>query len=755
MRKDQTLLPLVIGILLLLGSAFYALQQDESADLLEETDLKRGRPPLDQPRANIPSHERGLGDPIKKTPAANPNLPPRFARDTKLDFGPGILCGDSTVTFTLRDKKGQPLVAEQMIDVQLWRKLGKFWIQENAHFNKSKSTAICSGRLGTGLEPGEYEIGFRCGGYGALWKKFAVSTEQRIIIPIEFPYWRRIIDLHYMGENKKPVKYLTSSPKYEFTPPQLPPRKRKKPDRVLSYPPIYSQFNTILETSSGGVGGSLGGSFLGYSRHNLSYRTKNGHWYLEVFAGLPGTLKQKFNYRAAGRRSLDVQSHFEEEKWDSHKITVNYTKERMADLERSSKSNCVNKDNPGNKAVLSSNKKTAVNPNIPPAIPMASRILFDVNAAIPLRPHIENSLNATISYLDVTYYDRRVLKSMGKWYSDIFPKKSREISYWYSDGALLRTKKKTRHYRDIFDNQESRIATIRDSIAANLCILGISMPTPTSRAWARGIRVGWKVKHSPIYGQGIHRPDGKAFTIRSALALGEDENQPLPGDLTCSFVGEGNGPRAQHTIELTAEQEQSLRDGALEIEPQTKGIILRAIDADGAGLPWVEGSLIPIDSLHTAISVKKRIGQWKREARKDRHYDNSPVQIDFFPENQDGGTSFEEAPEEEGTITRFVDTLSDRDLRRLLKGGLYEEFSTDQERRFFAKNYTWYNTHRKLRSDRRGYLSDWNQVLDPNKRYALFLWSNSRDHLVSDSMILFTAKEGITDLGVVRLPDYQ
>ncbi len=751
MRKDQTLLPLIVGILLLLGSAFYALQQDESGDVLEETHLKRSLPPLNQSKANVPSHKAGPGDPNSRTPQTSLKLSPKFARDTKLDFGPGILCGDSTVTFTLRDKKGQPLIAEQMIDIQLWRKLGKFWIQENAHFDRSKSTAICSGRLGTGLEPGEYEVGFRCGGYGALWKKFAVSTDQRVIIPIEFPYWRRIIDLHYMGDNKKPVRYLATIPKYEFTPPQLPPRKRKKPDRVLSYPPIYSQFNTTIETSSGGVGSS----FLGYRRHNLSYLTRNGHWYLEVFAGLPGTLKQEFNYRATGRRNLDVRSRFQEEKWDSHKITVNYTKKRKADLEHRSTSNRVNKNNPGNETVLDSKKKSTVNPNIPPVISMASRILFDVNGAIPVRPHIENSLNAKISHLDVTYYDRRARKSMGTWYSDIFPEKSREISYWYSDGALLRTKKKTKQYRNIFDNQKSRIATIRDSIAANLCILSIGMPTPTSRAWARGLRVGWKLKQSPIHGQEIHRPDGKAFTVRSALALGEDENQPLPGDLVYSFVGEGNGPRARQSIELTAEQEKSLRDGTLEIEPQTKGIILRAIDANGAGLPWVEGSLIPIDSLHTAISVKKHMGQWKREARKDRHYDNSSVRIDFSPETQYGGTSLEEPLEDEETITSFVDTLSEENLRRLLKGGLYEEFSTDQERRFFAKNYTWYNTHRKFKSDRRGYLTNWNQVVEPNKRYALFLWSNSRDHLVSDSMILFTAKEGITDLGVVRLPDYQ
>ncbi len=750
MRSDQRILPLLVVFLVIVGSLFFALQQNDVDDELragsgQESALRGDG--LESKKGTIPNSKRKLLQ--EESTSKTLPLDPEYAKNTKLDFGPAILCGDAQATFSLVDKKGAPLLSEQLSRVELWRKLGQYWIREHADLDAPHSKVVCAGYLGTGLEAGEYELGIDARSYGALWKKFVVAAGQRIEAQIEFPTWRRIIKLSFHDEAGRPVSRLPNQPMYRAQFYSLPRRPRPKPPQVLAPPPHYGSSVIFNETISFGSGGA-GGSFGRRSRPS-SYQTDHGLWYVPVFAGNPATLRLSFSRRFDGRSDLFLTSDFVGPEWESYAVKVPYSPTRKKRLEARPIGNV---DNPGNRNSIAPVAKKEPDPaDLDFFDKSTHRLIFLLNSSVPVRPVITGGSSRASHRFGTTRFDRAVKKSRGTWYADVFSASSDEVDYWYTDGALLRTQESEIHVKDL--PAKKNICFLRETIVANRCFFESSMPTPTGRAWARGLRIGWSIDANGQYQQRINLPQGSSFLVRTALAVDGSKEALLPGDLILSFIGEGRAKQSRFQITLDEIQEKSLRDGALRLNPEAHGFMARAVDQDGAGLPWVEASLIPIDRLHAAISIRKRMGSWKKEKRTDRHFTNDRVTVPDV-ETQGDEITVEEDPEDNiAAIVALVDSFTENDLRKILTNGLYEEFQTDTERRFFAKNFTWYNTHQRLKSDRRGYLFDWQQTFEPGERFALFLWSNSRDHLKADAMVLFTATEGVTDLGAIRLPDYQ
>lgn len=73
---------------------------------------------------------------------------------------------------------------------------------------------------------------------------------------------------------------------------------------------------------------------------------------------------------------------------------------------------------------------------------------------------------------------------------------------------------------------------------------------------------------------------------------------------------------------------------------------------------------------------------------------------------------------------------------------------------YYARRGAWYDSHRRLKSDSKGYLLARGFRLTEGRVYVLYLWSNSRDDLKPDARVVFRAEGELTDLGAILLPTY-
>ncbi|MFT7619080.1 MAG: hypothetical protein ACI97A_002728 [Planctomycetota bacterium] len=760
MRSDRRIFPAILAILILLSVAFFVLQQDADNDELsgDVSDPLIGENTV-AAKAKIPGGASNPSDLKSKFQDATKDR--AFAQDTALNFGAQIQSGDCIATFRILDKKDEPLIEAQLRGVQLWRKLGDYWVEEHAELDKKNSQVVCAGSFGTGLEPGEYELGVDARAYGAIWHRFKIAVGQNITGQIKLPHWRRVIKLRYVDERGKLLKKILNKPIYNAPRTSLPKRERKTPIHVLASPPTYTDGTEGVNDAFGGGSAGQGGRGRRGRRYVTHEVTDEGFWYVEVFAGGQGILSQNFSMRRDGRSAIYHTGNFEESSWDDYEVKINYDDVQKARLERYKPANA---DDPGDLHVIAGKPDEEPLPTAWTPGYRYPRAIFAINSSVKVQPFVHGRSYQTERLGETRIADRKALKSRGVWYTDVFNKNGRELIYSYNDGALFRSGVFTHEFRSERIGDNPYLVNMNDTVAGNRTTIETTMPTRTSKAWARGLKVGWVLPRDERHTLRVNQALGNRFSVRTALAFSADEENESKRDLTLTFMGEGRKREADFSFRLEETQQQSLEDGSLTLKPETKGIILRAVDVDGAGLPWVEASLVPLNRLHAAFAIQKRMNSWRDAKRTDRHFTNKHVEVEIpgstmklreVPEIEFEAEVEEEVLDEVEKITKLVDGFTDKDLREILKKGLYEEFETDEERRFFAKNYAWYNTHRRLRSDRRGYLIDWKQGIVPGDRYAVFLWSKSRDHLASDKMILFTAKEGLTDLGAVLLPDYK
>ncbi|MFT7619078.1 MAG: hypothetical protein ACI97A_002726 [Planctomycetota bacterium] len=741
--SDQKALPLIFLPLIAAIVAFLWFQNDAAQEPLESG--------MNSATAHLPQINRARIPPpqLQSTEPDQPWAEVTMASpDTPLEFGAAVKTGTGRAIFQVVDKLHQKLDAKSSFHARLFRKFGSYWSRQGLNHDLKTNVITCAGHVGTGLEPGDYELTVSSPHYGNATKTFTVANGQGIRGFVDLPHWKRTIRLKYVDENGEPLHAIATKPRY-FPPvtPQIL-KTWETPARVLAEPPAIEEEWTSYDEDF-----VIDDAYREDEvQPGIAYLTKDGYWELQVYAGGNGWLVQHVATTAEPSHHLRKESNFADAKWENYEIEVFYSDAEQRALETAQ---YMNGKTPGSYV-------------IPPPAPFdpfdleripknVHRLMFSSNHNEKLRIHARQT--DVISDGPLVFVNRDSLAARRAnyhalpdaddiSYMDMLYIQGNKVSYWYSDGALLRTEELLHDAQQIM--RAKKISRVNTTINSRPLVLDATLPTPTSKAWARGLQVAWNLDESLVKWQRINLVQDDHFAVSTARVVPSTEF-PFPNEsITLLFQGEDTNSNRCLKWPLSEAKKVELTKGKLTCDAQPKGFIARAVNQDGVGLPWVEAALIDMDEVHVSMSLQRRQRVWKFQDRLNRHFTNGPILVsfaDFGWENLAQGSLVELGEE--------PPDYSVSDIKKMLPPDLFEELSSQEERRFFVKNYAWYDTHKKYSSDQRGYIVDWQTKLKPGKRYALFLWSNSRDHLSPDKTVIFTMTEGLKDLGAIRLPDYK
>lgn len=167
--------------------------------------------------------------------------------------------------------------------------------------------------------------------------------------------------------------------------------------------------------------------------------------------------------------------------------------------------------------------------------------------------------------------------------------------------------------------------------------------------------------------------------------------------------------------------------------PKLTGLVLRAIGPEQEGLPWVEASVVDYEQDERARRLRDVETTLAAEGKRPKL-----------------GARF--------GLAFYSETQAEQADAEFMRNHVGEEFlkltSQPEDLDYYARCGAWYNTHRRLKSDAKGYLFSGAMRLVEGRVYILYLWSNSRDDLKPDARVVFRATEGVTDLGAILLPTH-
>jgi len=683
-------------------------------------------------------------------PAAQPDIPPVPDEPAIAPVYNDLLKrGGAVITFDLRDAQGQWLV-EDSVTAKLVRKLGRYATDEDCFWSFDDGAVVCDGESSAGLEPGSYEIEIGAGNYGWLRHAFTVQRGEQGRFELRLPYWRRIITCSFNDLNGNALPFLPAAPRVETTSPAAPKQlESKSPGRILREPPTPS------EGGMGGGGGRGGrGGFVRRGSGNSVYVTDGGKWYLAVFAGLhniinaegPGGPWPGTNLVIAGTFDSAADAHME------------FRLDAPADLDtRYAESRRIGADDPGQRSLLAWAARKGAHPPLGDAAdvaPTSRRVLLNITGAQGLQPWYASVLSDEEGQLqpapdwEIGKY-RPPRRRDGQWFFDIPMDTRAWMRLW--DGAAFVTE------AELIETTQMVTTIDRAVIAKEVDVLPWLLPQ-TVDGWAvhRSFRISWSEYEGELgppikFSQATFNLGRKSVLVPPLSELAAQERGTvfhewmLAGSATRIDLRAAMGVHGWNPIRERVCGSSSLRADATEAfsmlnsgaqGPALKsGLYFRAVDASGAGLPWVEATLHTLQDDQRA----QRLRALERQGDKDgwRPYLNRTF-----------------------ANTRFRDPqgLTDADLQRervreFVGQDFERECKDDADLKFYLRTGAWYDSFTRLTTGEYGYHIDLGRKLEPGKKYVLYLWSNSRDDLNPDARIVFQAAE-VSDLGVITLPAY-
>ncbi|MCB9831830.1 MAG: hypothetical protein H6807_05080 [Planctomycetes bacterium] len=726
MARDR--LPLVaVTLLAITAGLIFLIFLEGGPDLLDA-----GRGPgvaeeATQPLETGGPRRRSELRPVLESPATeatDPDLPP----DDPIEYpAEALFSGDARATFEIRDAHDRPLPAEIELRAWLHRLESGTRIHEGVRVDQERKTLHCVGEVGSGLEPGRYALRYQAGPYGGGWKDFELGRGQLLSECLRVATWSRVIKLRFVDRDGRPIPRLAVAPSYSASDLRVPDRKLPDgPGLLLREPPGYVETDNIF------IGGGGSGGSFGARRGSRAWATQDGCWFLRVVAGGEGKLHVSLSAGRDGCGPIDVSGAFLEPDWDDHLVVLDPTETQRSRLARFT---LANAEDPGNQSVLDLRTKSAREPDpldFGTETPVGwSRVVFRG----PEIPHLaldvhEPDFGSSVSHFERRYRDRAEQEVEGVWYSDIAVGRDLDLAWSWDDGALLRTTTRKRGRSEL--PASGQLQEIEDRFGHLPFAVRLGSLGPTLDAWARGLTLDWadEERYRPGPRRALRDDDG--FRIETAVPLDENGRPLFRARLELTLSGDARWSRRSAAIAWTAAMSEAARRGLVELEPELSGLALRALDEEGRALPWVEASLMEASSLPVALRVRSILAEGGVDVS---------LETGFLVDDLDRIAL---------SALRVGSDISG--LERHVGEKLWQALGDDAARLHVGHNGAWYDPWRKMRGDDRGYIIDLGERLVPGRRYVLWLWSRSRDVNRPDRMLVFTAREGVTDLGLVRLP---
>lgn len=659
-------------------------------------------------------------------------------------YGDLVKRGGAKALFDLLDANNQPLI-EHRVRVELWRRVGIRWLEEEAYIDAKQQRVICDGLSAGGLEPGEYDLQIESSLYGSILHTFSVRKNEQVQQTLLFPNWRRIICFEFRTLGGEPVEWIRRAPSVETSlEDAVSIHATDTPAKVLRDPPPRPY---------GGRGGRGGFAYRRArgdgSRRDYKTATDEGRFYVAVIAGAQNKVTVPFAEQW-GTETLEFEGTFLEQEWDRKEVVLDLA----LDFDEITKDwHQYQTDDPGGRSLLKWIDMLK-NPPAPddPSVVRSRRLVIELDA--PSGVSVKYGIQREA---DEKHEITKTMDSRGKLHwADANPGETVWFELHSMGSGISREESVTFTAED-----ESSVRRIRRQVP----FVSVATPawnlTPTMDAWAArrkfSLVIEWgtddwgelRVWNWDFAKSAYDVPATFTNTVsgvnppHSARAFwylgGSSRRSIIYGGRYHTDFWAGNWDQESMLMNAESLEMEDLRTqlhaGTL-TAPEPFGLVLRAIGRDGAGLPWVEGSILPIEQDERARRLRDI--EAKLSAEDARPALGAEFGAAYYTSERD----FD------------AENIDPERMKSFLGEKFIESTADGADLAYYARNGAWYNTHERVKSDNVGYVYEPNAALTDGQVYVLYLWSNSRDDLVPDARIVFKATGDMTDLGAIELPAY-
>ncbi|MDC1142476.1 hypothetical protein OAU50_05250 [Planctomycetota bacterium] len=774
-----------VVIALVFVATWYAMVDDDRVVLTNaqsEGEILSEATPIDipNPTLDIPDKPSTQLDEPQKAKATEP-VDSQEILFHEPNYGHLLQRGKGVVSFELFDANNKRVNVGET-SANLRRILGDFAITDECRIDRNINRIVCDG-LSTngaspvGLEPGEYELTVTSGRWGNHRQRFHVMRGETRIERMQSEHFRRTICFYFADQHGQPVPWINGEPSVSCTSKELLPVSYGVPkDDFLKLPPDKSS-----DLGMTGWGSSSSRRFRS-DRTSYRYATDDGRFYFEVWAGAKNTVRFNLEESFWGTKEVVVTDTFIDSRWELYQVTLTLPDEFTTHVE---KLNEYKLKTPGNRPEPTNPAKSKpVKPDYhPETAPIRSglgRVIISIDGPSTLQPEAMNVYDKYkkkrsckrahgIWYFVGKAQDRTQIRAVGGSYQSEWQDvtlQDGQVTYasitantgtiTLNTSALPPTLNAAVNMVELQINSEKIVKRDPDTPHPNLATARKTDSPwnnpPIGTDFLRRYRFA---RDKNLYGTSLlynpHRafvgPEIKWYGYRTVLRT-TARRRTRSG--AAMYGADGRTPF--DPITLKAEWKyvdgdastlvQSLQNA--EISPFiTELLALRVVGDNQEGLPWTQGVLLPLEDDSLAQSVRTRMQNTP---------DGETPNLDA--KNLDKISALEYAAGLAG-LEDVEDTKEDAALKALIGESNYNAFNTSEQRHWFAKHGSWYDTSAKVFSDEHGYVLTRQHKLDEGEAYVLYLWSQSRDQLKPDKRIVFKATKDNTDLGVIRLPSYQ
>ena len=679
------------------------------------------------------------------------------------DYGPLLERAEGHLELSLKDASGAALSQRPIGGgrFRLWRTTGAYAHLIPASVDWRAGSAQL--RLNSALEPGIYDIEASIGSYGVARQRVILLRGETRRSRLTFPGRARVVTLRFVDPEGAPVPFLKHPPEFVHQRSVGLGRGRPGAPTVLRDPP--SPFNSVeVWDESSSSSASYGSRVSRGSR----YRTEEGSYRVLVVAGVGGEIIVDLGAPFFRSSQVVLRGDFAGPEWNDYLVRVSPSKEYGALMARCKDAN------PGDAGARSLLRRGALGAPGPSAA-RQRRDPFDLDR---LRRQDQRFVIDVLSQQRGVYpllfptsaqapvAISTVESSPGRWVREL--RTGREYGVVLSDGALYRGESHA------VPEEGGRIHHLRVEDRGEACVLEVES-SPTLAAWAKKASFCLSFPHAESAEPWWAEPELRAalregtrhhydsyLSSRQRAALKRGATLHLAYGPSALFQDGSDHPRTYghngklFQIVLNREERKSLSRGRLEvnlarrISGSRRGPLLafRCVGDAEEGIPWVEASVVPLRSDVLARDLQATSQLLTKEQKRP-----DPQRVLY---GRNGGEVEEEFPIEEEPEERAAPPRTPMDskkLESLFGSELGRIYGIAGLRRLQVQG-AWYDTHRKARSGMEGYVLATNLGLKVGRRYALYLWSRSRDDLHPDRRVVFEATPGLCDLGVIRLPSH-
>ncbi len=664
------------------------------------------------------------------------------------------------VVIEVRDAKGQKLDPKFLGNRRFWnrdageyqwtsaefnivRHLGDYQMIHDIEYLPKESQFVCRGQ--NRLMEGDYTLRLNLGVYGQRHLKFEVNAGQHVYQSLKLKTHRSTLKLKLVDSNGCSIKYVYYRPMWwPYVWPKSLDRTIVTPEPVVCSP--IPRGGTMGIGGGGGRGG-LGGRKYRRVRMTVIYETDNGWMHIPIISGIESHIRWKYSTAEEPVSGESCPAFTTSGKFEDK---LEFEIEQELEPKLPAKRTVQNSSDVGYK-----NSSVFIQPvGFRDPVPAGkARVYYELRDDIAgdfvanyNDEENEGWLFGTEAMISFNQYGKTL-------WADIEPKKQ---LHWGWDGE----------FGDLFHGTLTAKAGSIHKLFIDFKAyyqMTLKLKCKTFSEWANCLG-----EEYPLRGKRAYIIDPNDDREPWTMAFSNTQ----PGKMMWGWWGGRSFPNLTHEwkdygrkrnvyYKVDAVEHEIVYPKEIEddftIELGSSGLWLKAVDSKGRGIPFAEGTLMPLAVEHECIELREALQKMQDKSKRPNFSD-----LEVADGNEmlwlNNKNSIDEIAKHIGK--EVADSLGKKELMLRLahQGSWYDplsRFYSDASGYMHIKEVTAYPVYERDEESfsKVAKVDDLFIEFDPNQYYVLYLWSRSRDDLKPDRRIVFKGAE-LIDLGVTEMPGY-